>query len=46
VTGAAAGTCAQAILFSPGTLPSGTTVNLQCIETSSALAAGQSADGG
>jgi hypothetical protein len=46
VTGAAAGTCAQAILFSPGTLPSGTTVNLQCIETSSALAAGQSGDGG
>ncbi|MGO8995940.1 MAG: hypothetical protein ACLQVI_21715 [Polyangiaceae bacterium] len=46
VEGAAAGTCAQAILFSPGTLPTGTTINLQCIETSSALAAGQEGDGG
>ena len=46
VTGSAAGTCAQAILFSPGTLPTGSQISLQCIETSSALAAGQSGDGG
>jgi hypothetical protein len=45
VTGTAAGTCAQAIIFSPGTIPTGTTINLQCIESSSALAAGTS-DGG
>jgi hypothetical protein len=46
VTGAAAGTCEQAILFSPNTLPAGTQINLQCIETSSAVAAGQAGDGG
>jgi hypothetical protein len=45
VTGTAAGTCSQAIIFSPGTIPTGTTINLQCIESSSALAAG-TADGG
>jgi hypothetical protein len=46
VTGVGAGTCAQAILFSPGAIPTGSTINLQCIETSSALAAGSSGDGG
>jgi hypothetical protein len=46
VTGAAAGACAQAIVFSPQTIPASTTVNLQCIETASALAAGTSPDGG
>jgi hypothetical protein len=46
VTGAAAGTCAQAVVFSNGTLPTGAEVNLQCIESSSALAAGQQPDGG
>jgi hypothetical protein len=40
VTGAAAGTCDQAIVLSPSTVPAGTIVNLQCIETSSAIAAG------
>ena len=46
VTGAAAGSCAQAVVFSNGTLPTGAEVNLQCIESSSALAAGQEPDGG
>ncbi len=45
VTGAAAGTCPQAILFSPGAIPTGATISLQCIETSSAKAAG-AGDGG
>ena len=48
VTGSAAGACDQAIVLSPTTVPAGTAVNLQCIETSSALAAGQEGaqDGG
>jgi hypothetical protein len=46
VTGAGAGACAQAIDFSSGTLPTGAAVSLQCIESSSALAAGQEPDGG
>lgn len=33
VTGAAAGTCSQAILFTKNTPPSGATVSLQCIES-------------
>jgi len=32
VTGAAAGRCAQKIVFSPNTLPSGATVELDCLE--------------
>ena len=32
VTGAAAGRCAQKIVFSPSTLPSGATVELDCLE--------------
>jgi hypothetical protein len=46
VTGTAAGNCAQAIDFSSQTLPTGAAVSLQCIESSSALAAGQEPDGG
>ncbi|MGO9713626.1 MAG: hypothetical protein ACLQBL_32525 [Polyangiaceae bacterium] len=46
VTGSAAGSCGQAIVLSPTTVPPGTLVNLQCIETSSALAAGGEPDGG
>ena len=42
VTGAAAKTCPQAILFSPKTLPNGAFASLQCIETSTANAAGVS----
>jgi hypothetical protein len=34
VTGAAAGHCAQSILFAEGQPPSGATVNLQCLEQS------------
>jgi hypothetical protein len=34
VTGAAAKGCPQAILFTTGEPPHGSTVNLQCIETS------------
>jgi len=34
VTGAAAGQCAQSILFTEGQPPSGATVNLQCLEQS------------
>ncbi len=45
VTGAAAGNCSQAILFSPRTIPNKAVVNFQCIETSSAHAAG-ALDGG
>ena len=42
VTGAAAGTCPQAILFSPGGNPlNGATISLQCIQT-----AGGGGDGG
>jgi hypothetical protein len=37
VTGAAAGRCAQKIVFSPGTLPSGATVELDCLEATSSL---------
>ncbi len=44
VSGAAAGVCEQAILFSPQTLPFGSGVNLQCLETLSVTPA--SADGG
>jgi hypothetical protein len=35
VTGAAAGSCSQAILFANGTLLPGTQISLQCIESSS-----------
>ncbi len=39
VTGAAAGTgCQQGVLFSPGTLPNGATVKLQCIEAAATAA--------
>jgi hypothetical protein len=34
VTGAAAGKCPQAIIFSPNALPNGATSNLQCLEGS------------
>ncbi len=45
VTGTAAGTCSQAIIFTNGAIPTGAQINLQCIETSSAVAAGTSGDG-
>jgi hypothetical protein len=41
VTGAAAGTCSQAILFTTGTPPTGSKISLQCIEQSSVGDAGQ-----
>ena len=44
VSGAAAGVCEQAILFSPQTLPDGARVNLQCLEQLSIDPTG--ADGG
>jgi hypothetical protein len=37
VTGTAAGTCQQAILFTTGFPPSGSKISLQCIESSSAI---------
>jgi hypothetical protein len=46
VTGVSAGTCPQAIIFTQGAVPTGATINLQCIETSSAIAGGAPTDGG
>ncbi len=43
VTGTAAGSCQQAILFAPGVPPSGSTISLQCIESAAAPGEG---DGG
>jgi hypothetical protein len=43
VTGTAAGSCSQAILFAPGVPPSGSTISLQCIESAAAPGEG---DGG
>jgi hypothetical protein len=45
VSGAAAGTCPQAIVFTSGTPPSGSTINLQCIETNAAQSAGTQTTG-
>jgi hypothetical protein len=40
VTGAAAGTCSQAVLFGGGAPPTGSSISLQCIEQSSGAGGG------
>jgi hypothetical protein len=40
VSGAAAGQCAQEIVFTPGTIPMGATSNLQCIESGTSVVVG------